>query len=836
MNHTRKTNFLARLIKYGVGLLSALALICGSAGAMLYKGSVKAEEGKILTTDLIATNAESEVATENGLVVNSTSAYQGEFKGVFQKGKNVSLKFAFDTATANPNFANENGNSFIIRVADVTDARNFFDVVWTPSEKKATTTNGERRRSAVYVKWGDEIRSAKHDNANRIYNVIDASNQRAYPYITTDSEGYENESKGLKNAHPGKLTLSWNGDALSVAVNAYTNTNEATRVRAVFDGTYDATATDNGFVCNSSAPKNNQWGLPYLDFSSGYTLSFMSAFKLSSGTVEYNSVGAVFKELTYGENTYALTTNESIVAPSFYTEYQKNTPESKQIPLDVMTNGDVSTDMTNPYYYDGVVVSAEAGTSYSGEFSARMKGDMSLKFNFPEKFASGTNTNREFVYTVCDNAGNEIFDVVYFSNGGYTTCYVKYGDQYRSYSYGYSGNSTDGYGNHYWYDIYNAEGKLLYYGDKAFFAPTIGSTNANYAYRQGTAGWLQLVWERDVLSVYANYNKGATEYMVKIASFDGSDVGFTAPEKRYATEEEFASIGWGLPKLTDLQDGYSLKFYSENKEEVPVSVNFIELQADAYTPLVVFTDNNGEAIDGLDSGEAKYNGSYTLPTTIETLAEDEKLIGWYNEKEGKLYKPGATIEGVRVNVEFAAYTLGFKMMDGASIRIVAGNTSDSGIRFQTGYDTADYAVLNEKGFVKEVGTLLSIANTTSELVYDGEGVVSETNTKEHYTVDEKGFDGYKLYSFAINEISAEDATKVISARGYIAIEYADGVDYIYTTWTAENNVRSVAEVAYSCQNAVREEEDMPTEYEMMSAARKSVIDYFAAFNTANVEE
>jgi hypothetical protein len=176
------------------------------------------------------------------------------------------------------------------------------------------------------------------------------------------------------------------------------------------------------------------------------------------------------------------------------------------------------------------------------------------------------------------------------------------------------------------------------------------------------------------------------------------------------------------------------------------------------------------------------------------------------------------------------------MMDGAGIRIVAGNMMDSGIRFQTGYDAEDYAVLQEKGWIKEVGTLLSITNTTTALTYGGEGVVSQTSTKEHYVVDKEDFVGYNLYSFAINEISAQNATCAISARGYIAIEYADGVDYIYTTWTVENNVRSVAEVAYNCQNEVRENEDIPTEYETMGEGRKAVIDYFAAFYGANVNE
>jgi uncharacterized repeat protein (TIGR02543 family) len=145
----------------------------------------------------------------------------------------------------------------------------------------------------------------------------------------------------------GTLQLVWEKDAngediLIVTVAGNNSGNKSHRVRAIFDGTYDAMAADKGFVYDSETPTNNQWGLPYLDFSNGYTLSFSSSFSSSKTTDK--STDVVFKKLTLGgtaKYTYLPNTNNTkyktctlsggteydlttanIDAPSFYETYQ----------------------------------------------------------------------------------------------------------------------------------------------------------------------------------------------------------------------------------------------------------------------------------------------------------------------------------------------------------------------------------------------------------------------------------------------------------------------------------------------------------------------------------
>jgi hypothetical protein len=55
--------------------------------------------------------------------------------------------------------------------------------------------------------------------------------------------------------------------------------------------------------------------------------------------------------------------------------------------------------------------------------------------------------------------------------------------------------------------------------------------------------------------------------------------------------------------------------------------------------------------------------------------------------------------------------------------------------------------------------------------------------------------GVKTYAAAFVGISANQYARVFSARGFLKVNYTNGVGYVYTDYVKENNARSIYEVA-----------------------------------------
>lgn len=327
-----------KIIK-GFTIATLSVCCCITAGFGFKTANALAEQ--ISVTSLVTTAAETTVSAD-GLTMQSNDSYEGQIKGVFEMGTNLSLDFTWldETAFYIGNFG--------IRITDAADPNNYFDVVWknnsyqnkwtTATLENAgltgvyTTSDVRYTTGLTHVQWGDEIRSANPTN-----NILYTVGQQAYPYFTRDTSIQDDCT----------LQLVWDKDAnakdILVVTVAGKNNGKSNRVRAVFDGTYDETAIDKGFLYDSANAKNNQWGLPYLDFSNGYTLSFFSSF--SSTKTTDKSTDVVFKKLTLGgsasytylpntNNTkhktctltggteYNLATTEKLAAPSFYETYQ----------------------------------------------------------------------------------------------------------------------------------------------------------------------------------------------------------------------------------------------------------------------------------------------------------------------------------------------------------------------------------------------------------------------------------------------------------------------------------------------------------------------------------
>ena len=836
MNSSKKRNFFHTVKKWLVAGTATVATLCLLCGMALCSSTVQATgETGFTTKNLVQASHTSNTKvtpTTEGVTISSDGTYEAYINGVFDMDENVGIHF--DWAMADLAVTGK----VVFRLTDVANATNYVDIVyknnptinkWTSTDitnatnagydvSQYTTSDSRFSNGVSYVQWGDEIRSTNPGGA-QIYNLVNNTYQNAYPVFTVDP--YQEEKQ-----KDGTIQLLWDKDGsgkdvLTVTVAGNNSGSLIQRVRARFDGTYNTNETNNGFVYDSSTLSNCRWGLPYIDFSDGYTISVIS----ETGTdVELKTI-TVGGDVTYtyqsksnntlhrlatlisGGNEYDLTTTESMEEPSFYQPYVSYASDVRSIPLDVVANTE-NTIVDNTTGI-GSVVSAPEGTTYGGEFPIRFKDTTVIEFAFPEQQTENIG-NVEFAFTVLNAIGEEQFSVVYNANG-YTNCWVEYNDEIRSYG---NGNSSLGWGVHYWYNTKPT-------GDKSFFAPQMG-WRGNYLTQSAT---LTLEYDTDgVMSVKAIYAKDNTRKEVTIAQFDGSAEGFTAPEAGVINEADFETYGWGLPKL-DLSAGYSIKFSCENTKNVPV--NFISVDSDSYTPVVSFGSGTSEI-------EAEYKGKYTLPAYAGTLATDEQFVGWLNKADNKLYKVGTTIENVRVNAEYEAMTLVYKMKEGASMRIVSGENTESGIRFESAYDETGYAKISS--FVKSKGTLITLREylDANEATAEGQFIVENAgtlfsqesvmeNTKPTYADNKTaGFSGYALYSVAINSMNEQYATTKLTARGYIQIEYADGsTGYIYTDWTQEKNVRSLAEVAYKCKTK------NDGVYEGFTSGQKGVIDYFA---------
>lgn len=291
----------------------------------------------IETTELIETDATVK-ATKNGLQIYSASAYQAKIKGVFEMGENVAIEFGwiFDKADTMGNV--------VFRLTDVTDEENYVDIVfhnhtynnvWTAETLETSgladtyaVGDSRYRACATYVQWQDQVRSS-NPSGSQIYNEIKTGYQAAYPMFTVDP---------MQAGQTGTLSLLWHTDLmgqqiLTVASAGNNSGTRIQRIRARFDGTYDRTVENNGFTYDSATLSNSSWGLPYVVFPEGYTITILSEYdtpKRSTGVeVKHISVGGEYSlielkgfarsvQAVKEGTTYVFTTLQPICIPSFY--------------------------------------------------------------------------------------------------------------------------------------------------------------------------------------------------------------------------------------------------------------------------------------------------------------------------------------------------------------------------------------------------------------------------------------------------------------------------------------------------------------------------------------
>ncbi|MBE7079842.1 MAG: hypothetical protein E7371_01235 [Clostridiales bacterium] len=188
-----------------------------------------------------------------------------------------------------------------------------------------------------------------------------------------------------------------------------------------------------------------------------------------------------------------------------------------------------------------------------------------------------------------------------------------------------------------------------------------------------------------------------------------------------------------------------------------------------------------------------YTDVLTLPAlnAADYNINNGVLIGWTTEpanvKASNLYYVGQTFD-LTSNMTFYPVWMEFSMQSGAAVRATAGA---SGLRYTVNMDKAQYQAFVNSGILLETGTILAPTDYLKgiELTHDlGAGKYAQSITDKWQIAGQR-------YTSAFTNISYDQYGRFFSARGYLKIQYADGVKYVYTAYNADDHSRSIYGVA-----------------------------------------
>ena len=229
--------------------------------------TAKDESTTIETSDFVHTSGNA-TQDKNGLRISSNEAYKATFKAIFTG--DTTLKFAFPET-----FADSYYGDFNIRITDVNDNNNYFDI-------KYYVSNSDKNYTGIYVQHGDEVRLCRQDGT-AWYDIIQ-ENTDAIAYAPSFLS-YCGASGEFDGNRIGALSLVWTDDVLAVQANTGTDGDEtAMRTIAKFDGT-------SGFLNDGTS-----FGLPKVSFANGYTITVSSSIS--------NATDVCFQSIENGGETY----------------------------------------------------------------------------------------------------------------------------------------------------------------------------------------------------------------------------------------------------------------------------------------------------------------------------------------------------------------------------------------------------------------------------------------------------------------------------------------------------------------------------------------------------
>ena len=468
---------------------------------------------------------------------------------------------------------------------------------------------------------------------------------------------------------------------------------------------------------------------------------------------------------------------------------------------------DLNSIQTTDLVYTGAEVKQElsglrisSSDAYNATFRGIFSGDTTFKFRFPETYVDALYGDFTFRITDATDDSN-YFDINYYVENEEhfaTAVCVQYQDEIRM-----SSDRTA-------QTLYNT--KVMGQQNHKF-APCFLSKGYTETIDK-RVGILTLEWVDGVLNVKSNTSSLQKEQtMLTIASFDGT-YDPSKPNNGFIDKNS-----WGMPKIA-FENGYTISISSciedKRSSDKGSDVLFASITNDGTTY------NFKQDMLMQDSKMEAFDNAFKFLTTRKTES-GTVFLGWKNTATNKLY-PAYSV--VRKGESFEQVSLGFTSINGAEVRIDTSENGKSGIRFLTAFNKEEYEAIKETGFLKSFGTVVAWTETLTKGDLTIENYQMEStfakaeNTKGTFAyLDEQG-EELAAYSMAIY-VDPDHFTMEYSARGYLILEYADGkTRTIYTDYSAANNSRSIAEVAYQFKTA-----NMDV-YATMSWAQKDVIDAF----------
>lgn len=295
-------------------LLSCLLGFSLSAGCAA--GGDAGQNTAFWTTDLVSaegarvsmTSGDAE-ADKEGILVQGEATYGGSFNAVFEGNTQISFGFCGGDSATYRRF------TFIITFESV--PAQSFSVVYESTVAAWTGEESARGRSGAYVQYGEELRTSRYWQSDKHATDADAwqSNDNfnvdealASPMFGGAGE-YEREFGELY----GALYLEWTADGiLQISVSDRFPEEYSPRLIAAFDGSDAGMGFD---------PVTGTWGLPRIDASAGYTISFRSEV-FGGAVTQTDAPNVYFSEIVSGargqEKTVSLAEEELETAPDFY--------------------------------------------------------------------------------------------------------------------------------------------------------------------------------------------------------------------------------------------------------------------------------------------------------------------------------------------------------------------------------------------------------------------------------------------------------------------------------------------------------------------------------------
>ena len=194
------------------------------------------------------------------------------------------------------------------------------------------------------------------------------------------------------------------------------------------------------------------------------------------------------------------------------------------------------------------------------------------------------------------------------------------------------------------------------------------------------------------------------------------------------------------------------------------------------------------------------------PTTIDGYSSEKTFIGWTDGE--KLYKAGTVIRNLTEETTFTAVELGSFAQEAPELRTVGS----AGVRFVTTFNSEDYALYEGKffsGFGTVIARSADLTANNEKLTDVLTGETTSVIVKIESTV-QGAKDGLTYVRGGIMNMYAHNFDKELVGAGYVAVEYATGVEYIVT---AESKV-VVKEVAESIISKIESGEYSEDDFDM----------------------